>query len=81
NQGIAKKGSGSLQGVMKSFEPETFDEKFVITHPVSGKPLTNQKYEIHMPDGRVITGVTDDKGHSSLIASQSPDDLEIILKK
>ncbi|WP_063624297.1 type VI secretion system Vgr family protein, partial [Enterobacter hormaechei] len=29
NTGIRKAGTGSMQGVMKSFEPSTFDEKFV----------------------------------------------------
>ena len=81
NTGIKKAGSGSMQGVMKSFEPSTFDEKFVITHPVSGKPLANQNYEIHMPDGNVLSGVTDAAGNSSLIQSQAVDDLKIILKK
>ncbi|WP_154400773.1 DUF2345 domain-containing protein, partial [Enterobacter hormaechei] len=29
NTGVRKAGTGSMQGVMKSFEPSTFDEKFV----------------------------------------------------
>lgn len=81
NQAISKQGSANMQGVMKSFEPGSFDERFVITHPASGKVLANQKYEIHLPDGSVTTGVTDAKGHSSLIGSQSIDGLKIILKK
>ncbi|MEK0169765.1 DUF2345 domain-containing protein, partial [Pseudescherichia vulneris] len=81
NQGISKQGSANIQGVMKSFEPGSFNERFVITHPASGKILANQKYEIHLPDGSVTTGVTDAKGHSSLIGSQSIDGLKIILKK
>ena len=81
NTGIKKAGSGSMQGVMKSFEPSTFDEKFVITHPVSGKALANQNYEIHMPDGKVLSGTTDALGNSSLITSQAIDGLKIVLKK
>lgn len=81
NTGIRKAGSGSMQGVMKSFEPSTFDEKFVITHPVSGKPLANQNYDIHMPDGKILSGVTDSSGNSSLIMSKSIDGLKIVLKK
>ena len=81
NTGIKKAGSGSMQGVMKSFEPSTFDEKFVITHPVSGKALANQNYEIHMPDGKVLSGTTDASGNSSLITSQAIDGLKIVLKK
>ncbi|KGD71065.1 type VI secretion system Vgr family protein [Pantoea vagans] len=81
NTGIKKAGSGSMQGVMKSFEPSTFDEKFVITHPVSGKALANQNYEIHKPDGKVLSGTTDASGNSSLITSQAIDGLKIVLKK
>ncbi|WP_426448623.1 type VI secretion system Vgr family protein [Siccibacter colletis] len=81
NTGIKKAGSGTMQGVMKSFEPSTFDEKFVITHPVSGKPLANQNYDIHLPDGKILSGVTDSSGNSSLIMSKAVDGLKIVLKK
>ncbi|MEG1349636.1 MAG: type VI secretion system Vgr family protein, partial [Hafnia sp.] len=81
NTGIKKAGSGSMQGVMKSFEPSTFDEKFIITHPVSGKPLANQNYDIYMPDGKILSGVTDNSGSSSLITSKAVDGLKIVLKK
>lgn len=77
NTGIRKAGTGSMQGVMKSFEPSTFDEKFVITHPVSGKPLANQNYDIHLPDGKILSGVTDSSGNSSLIMSKAIDGLKI----
>ncbi|MFP1810181.1 type VI secretion system Vgr family protein [Lonsdalea quercina] len=81
NAGIKKAGSGSMQGVMKSFDPSTFDEKFVITHPVTGKPLANQNYDIHMPDGKILSGITDSSGNSSLIMSKAVDGLKIVLKK
>ncbi|WP_299999039.1 type VI secretion system Vgr family protein [uncultured Cedecea sp.] len=81
NGGIKKSGSGSMQSVMKSFEPSTFDEKFVVTHPVSDKPLVNQHYDIHLQDGSVLSGVTDEQGHSSPITSKSVDALKIALKK
>lgn len=77
NAGIKKAGSGSMQGVMKSFEPESFDENFIISNPASGKPIANQKYEIHMPDGSVIAGITDAMGYSSLVASKASDDLKL----
>ena len=81
NDGIKKAGSGSMQSVMKSFEASTFDEKFVITHPVSDKPLANQNYDVHLPDGKVVSGTTDEQGHSTLITSKAVDELKIILKK
>ncbi|MFY7455914.1 DUF2345 domain-containing protein, partial [Enterobacter cloacae complex sp. CDL009] len=81
NTGVRKAGTGSMQGVMKSFEPSTFDEKFVITHPVSGKPLANQNYDIHLPDGKILSGVTDSSGNSALIMLKAIDGLKIVLKK
>ncbi|MDY3581969.1 type VI secretion system tip protein VgrG [Enterobacter hormaechei] len=81
NTGISKAGIGSMQGVMKSFESSTFDEKFIITHPISGKPLANQSYDIHLPDGKILSGVTDSSGNSSLIMSKAIDELKIVLKK
>jgi type VI secretion system secreted protein VgrG len=58
-----------------------FDGKFVITHPVSGKPLANQNYDIHMPDGSMLSGITDRLGNSFLISSKAVDGLKIVLKK
>jgi len=78
---IRKVGSGSIQGGMKSFEPSTFDEKFIITYPISGKPLANQKDDIHLPDGKILSGVTDSSGNSPLIMSKAIDGLKIVLKK
>lgn len=81
NQGISKQGSASMQGVMKSFAADDFNEKFVITSPASGKAMASQKYEIHLPGGGVISGVTDEKGRTSLIDSQVINGLKVILKK
>ncbi|EOW3956821.1 type VI secretion system Vgr family protein [Enterobacter hormaechei] len=49
NTGIRKAGIGSMQGVMKSFEPSTFDEKFVIRNALTQEPLPGKAYKITMP--------------------------------
>nr|WP_024966387.1 type VI secretion system Vgr family protein [Pantoea sp. IMH] len=77
NTGIKKAGSGSMQGVMKSFAPESFDEKFKITHGLTQEPLANQRYRIKLPDGKLIEGVTSETGETSLAQSQVTDDMEI----
>lgn len=51
NSGIKKAGSGSMQGVMKSFEPECFDEKFIIRNALTQEPLPGKAYKITMPNG------------------------------
>jgi len=81
NAGIKKAGSGSMQGMMESFAPDDFNEKFLITNPVTGKMMANQKYEIHLADGNVISGVTDETGRTSHVDSQAIDSLKVILRK
>ncbi|MCU6662920.1 DUF2345 domain-containing protein [Silvania hatchlandensis] len=77
NTGIRKAGSGSLQRAMKSFEPESFTEKFKLTHSLTQEPLSNQRYRIKLPGGKLIDGVTSGSGETSLMQSQVTDDMEI----
>ncbi|CAI0890225.1 type VI secretion system Vgr family protein [Serratia ficaria] len=81
NTGIKKAGSASMQGVMKSFEPESFDEKFVIRNALTKEPLPGKAYKITMPDGSVTAGITDASGATSLNASDVVDDMFITLVK
>ncbi|EKY3904857.1 type VI secretion system tip protein VgrG [Enterobacter hormaechei] len=79
NTGIRKAGTGSMQGVMKSFEPSTFDEKFVIRNALTQEPLPGKAYKITMPNGSVVTGITDAQGATTLNSSGLIDDMIITL--
>ncbi|EHN8863836.1 type VI secretion system tip protein VgrG [Enterobacter hormaechei] len=79
NTGIRKAGTGSMQGVMKSFEPSTFDEKFVIRNTLTQEPLPGKAYKITMPNGSVVTGITDAQGATTLNSSDLIDDMIITL--
>ena len=79
NAGIKKAGSGSMQRVMKSFEPESFNEKFVVTHPLSRKPVPDQRYKVELDDGRIIEGLTDTEGKTQLIPSDAINTMRITL--
>lgn len=79
NTGIQKVGAQSVDSAMKSFSPETFDEWFVIRDPMSGDPMPDQAYELTLPDGRVIQGVTDEQGKTSLIDSNAINDITVKL--
>ncbi|HDS1238336.1 type VI secretion system tip protein VgrG [Pluralibacter gergoviae] len=81
NTGIKKTGPASMQGVMKSFEPSTFDEKFVIRNALTKEPIPGKAYKITMPDGSVISGVTDASGATSLNSSDVIDTMIISLVK
>ncbi|AJZ88733.1 type IV secretion protein Rhs [Klebsiella michiganensis] len=79
NTGIKKAGSGSMQGVMKSFEPESFDEKFIIRNALTQEPLPGKAYKITMPNGSVVTGITDALGATSLNSSDLIGDMIITI--
>jgi len=79
NAGIKKAGSGSMQGVMKSFEPESFDEKFIVTNALTGHPIGNMPYQIRMPDGKIIKGITSASGETELSQSEVVDNMILSL--
>ncbi|UKK46376.1 type VI secretion system tip protein VgrG [Klebsiella quasipneumoniae] len=81
NSGIKKAGAGSMQGVMRSFEPSTFDEKFIIRNALTKESLPGRAYKITMPDGSVVSGVTDASGATSLNSSDVIDNMIISLVK
>ncbi|GKO38681.1 type IV secretion protein Rhs [Klebsiella quasipneumoniae] len=81
NSGIKKAGAGSMKGVMRSFEPSTFDEKFIIRNALTKEPLPGRAYKITMPDGSVVSGVTDASGATSLNSSDVIDNMIISLVK
>ena len=81
NTGIIKAGSGSMQGVMKSFESSTFDEKFVIRNALTKEPIPGKAYKINMPNGSVVSGITDASGATSLNSSDVIDNMIISLVK
>jgi len=43
------------------------DERFVLRHQQTHKPMPNQRYIAHLEDGSAIDGVTDEHGHTSLV--------------
>ncbi len=75
NAGISKAGAANMEGVMKSFSPETFDEKFVATNALTGHPIANLPYRITKPGGKVIEGVTSASGETELAQSEIVDDM------
>lgn len=81
NSGIKKAGAGSMKGVMRSFEPSTFDEKFIIRNALTKEPLPGRAYKITMPDGSIVSGVTDASGATSLNSSDVIDNMIISLVK
>lgn len=64
---------------MKSFEPNTFKERFVITNQSTGETLPNQKYRVTTSSGNVIEGVTGEDGLTELMEFSSIERIKIEL--
>ncbi|WP_347253579.1 DUF2345 domain-containing protein [Leminorella grimontii] len=77
--GVNKQGPSSQEAAMKSFEPNTFKERFVITNQSTGETLPNQKYRVTTSGGNVIEGVTGEDGLTELIEFSSIERVKIEL--
>lgn len=62
-------GGASLPGVTFPSSGLEADERLVLFHQSTGKPIAGRRYRLDLEDGRVITGVTDDQGRTELATS------------
>ncbi|RZA52367.1 VgrG protein, partial [Enterobacter hormaechei] len=53
--------------------------KFVIRNALTQEPLPGKAYKITMPNGSVVTGITDAQGATTLNSSDLIDDMIITL--
>ncbi|AWH87891.1 DUF2345 domain-containing protein [Limnobaculum parvum] len=77
--GITKQGASSQEGAMKSFDPNTFKERFVITNQSTGETLPNQKYRVTTSSGNIIEGITGEDGLTELMEFSAIDRVKIEL--
>ena len=49
-------------------EATVFDEQFMLVDEITGKPISDMRYELHFDDGTVVSGVT---GKDGLIPRQT----------
>lgn len=47
------------------------DERFVMQHDATGEPISNRRYELTLEDGRIIRGITNAFGQTSLATSNA----------
>ncbi|MDI1476392.1 type VI secretion system tip protein TssI/VgrG [Polyangium sp. y55x31] len=73
------KGSKPEKPEQPDINTESYDGCFVITDLNSDEPIAAQRYRITREDGNVIEGRTDAEGHTSLVATNGPEKLELEL--
>ncbi|QBQ96078.1 hypothetical protein [Paraburkholderia pallida] len=57
--------------------PAVYDEQYVLRNGATGQPLAGVPYEIRTALGQVIRGVTDGRGRTQRISSNSSETLQL----
>ena len=55
------------------------DERVILQHQSTGEPLPRRRYELTLENGRIIRGVTDELGRTSLATSNSYGKIDICI--
>ncbi|MDL2357789.1 MAG: DUF2345 domain-containing protein, partial [Pseudomonadota bacterium] len=55
------------------------DERVILEHHATGEPMAHRRYELTLEDGRLIKGVTDELGRTSLAASKTYGKIDICI--
>jgi uncharacterized protein (DUF2345 family) len=74
-----KKFSGptSLRHEFKQFPSTDYDEGFIVTDALTGKPIPNFGYRIATEGGQVIRGKTDANGATQVVSASALEQLRI----
>jgi type VI secretion system secreted protein VgrG len=80
---IDKSSPGALSLPLPKFNQTNVpsDERFILSDDITGRPLTNRPYKIQTADGRVVEGVTSDKGETSLTQNDIAQGIKLMLSK
>lgn len=66
---MASTSAHTRAAVISAFKAEAlFDDKFALLDEDTGEPLCHTEYAIRRANGQVEFGVTDEKGHTHLLA-------------
>ena len=78
-----KQGPGSLSLPLPKFNQTDApsDERFILSDDVTGRPLVNRPYKIQTADGRIVEGMTTDKGETLLTKNDVAQGIRLMLSK
>ncbi|WP_118178584.1 type VI secretion system Vgr family protein [Paraburkholderia phosphatilytica] len=80
---IDKRGAGSLVLPLPKFDLANVpgNEKFVVTDQIAGRPAPSRAYKIQVSDGRIVEGVTNDNGETSLTLNDVARGLKLLISR
>lgn len=76
---VLKSGPGALSMPLPTFEQATVrnDEKFILSDGLTGRPVVNRPYKIQLADGRIVEGVTNAEGETSVAKDDVAQGMEL----
>ena len=54
-----------------------YQEQFVARNAIDGTAVPGMPYRIEMPDGDVLTGITDERGLTQVVATTEPQSVRL----
>jgi type VI secretion system secreted protein VgrG len=80
---IQKEGPGALSLPLPKFAQLHIpnDEKFILSDNLTGRPVVNRPYKIQLVDGRIVEGMTNAKGETSLTQQDIAQGIKLMLSK
>jgi len=70
-------GGGSIDKInLPSTKVET-DERVILFHAQNGRPVVGRKYQMDLPNGRSIAGITDEQGRTELATSDAIGEIRV----
>jgi type VI secretion system secreted protein VgrG len=76
---FAKGGAGAPIALAFPASTLATDERVILQHQSTGEPLPRRRYELTLENGRIIRGVTDELGRTSLATSNAYGKIDICI--
>lgn len=76
---FAKGGAGAPVALAFPASTLATDERVILQHHSTGEPMPGRRYELTLEDGKIIRGVTDELGRTSLATSRAYGKIDICI--
>lgn len=76
---FSKGGAGAPIALAFPASTLATDERVILAHQSTGEPMPRRRYELTLDDGRIIRGVTDEQGRTSLANSNAYGKIDICI--
>jgi type VI secretion system secreted protein VgrG len=80
---IQKEGPGALSLPLPKFDQTSIanNERFVLSDNLTGRPVADRPYRIQLADGRIVEGMTNAEGETSLTPNDIAQGIKLMLSK